>query len=530
MASFSASAAIHASVCCFLFLAPPLQTTENSEIPKRLRDNGRTYKLVWYRFNKNLPDISSQQPNSGVKSRTVLIVPKTIQIDSKRADSNKQMVWQPAPKIRLESDLKSPNLVVTQGGFPPPPPKPKPKEFVAPAEKRAAIQAPKDLPLPPKIADPSLAAAKISGTPLALAPKPKPKAFLAPEVRAPAAEPVAQAMLPAPPVLAESPKLTVPEGAPSSVLDAPRPQPRRFVPPSLKGPGSGGGQPAGAMDAPPAVANGGAAVPALPDVLTATSGAGMGVGPKPGTGTGETTLAVIGVSPDTDQGKLPDGSRAAQLSTGGPQGTGGAGEVQTAGIIIPNVMVRGNGVNREGKSTLPASPPDARGGVEGARGVPSPGRMATQTLLSAALRPNARRVPALVEARFPGRVLYSSVLDTTQGQWQIWFAELNRQNSDAPAMWAPLPVTRTLNADWILSIPRMPGQRMQVAAIVRSDGSIDSIVGLQGVTGGSLQMIAEAMRQVRFTPAMRFGTAVDVDMILDIPLVAAPNLVRKSAP
>jgi hypothetical protein len=135
----------------------------------------------------------------------------------------------------------------------------------------------------------------------------------------------------------------------------------------------------------------------------------------------------------------------------------------------------------------------------------------------------------MVEARFSGRVLYSSVLDTTQGQWQIWFAELHRQNSNAPAIWAPIPVTRILDADWISNIPRVPGQRVQITAIIRKDGSVDSIRGLQGVTVGSAQMIAEAMSLLRFTPAMRFGVAVDVEMILDIP-VSSPNLVRKAIP
>jgi hypothetical protein len=529
IAPFLASLAIHASFCCFVFLVQPTQTPDDSKdgIPKRLLDNGKTYKLVWYRFNKNLPDISAQKAGAGVKTRTVLNIPTTIQIDSAKAQSEKQVVWQPAPKIKLEADLKSPNVVVTQGAFSPPSSKPEPRRFVPPPERRAALRAPGELPMPPRIAESVATATTPLATPM-LAPKPKPKAFVAPDrLSVPAtATPSEQPILPPPPSISESPKLTIATAVTATLPEAPRPQPKQFVPPTVAR--STSERPTAAMDAPPAVSGTGGA-PALPEVLAAVGGNGITAGNPPMAGTGEMTLAIIGVSPDASQPQLPDGSRSAKLSTGGAQGAGGAGETQAAALIIPNVMVRGRGDDKEQRDSLRPAPPASRGGLDPARGASNSQRVSTQTLLSAALRPNARRVPAMVEARFSGRVLYSSVLDTTQGQWQIWFAELHRQNSNAPAIWAPIPVTRILDADWISNIPRVPGQRVQITAIIRKDGSVDSIRGLQGVTVGSAQMIAEAMSLLRFTPAMRFGVAVDVEMILDIP-VSSPNLVRKAIP
>ena len=92
-------------------------------------------KLVWYDFREKLPDVSptaarrqAQPPRADVK-----IASQEIVAVSPKAPRARQFVWQPAPKLQLHADLKSPNVLAMHAPRPQPPP-PKPKLFVPPPE------------------------------------------------------------------------------------------------------------------------------------------------------------------------------------------------------------------------------------------------------------------------------------------------------------------------------------------------------------------------------------------------------------
>jgi hypothetical protein len=488
--SFLTSLFLHGLFCCGVFLFPsltPEPAPSADGIPERLKQSGKTYKLVWYRLN-NLPDVSSQRPGTGVQAEKRVTSMQKIQVDAENAKSRSQMVWHPVPKIQLEQDLKSPNLVITQTTLPPSPIKLKPKVFVPPTQQTTPLARAKALPLPPTIQDQQMRLIGLGNSiPMAsvqTGPRPKPRAFIAPAPQPPNSD--RPAFLP---------------------LD---------LPPAVTGPGAVA---AGStvmvttgMTGPPPDAG----PPLQPVVVGQTGGV-----------SGPVAAAVIGTAPEGDLTLPPEGNRSAKLSTGGPNGTGAA-EVQSAKVVIPGLSVRSPGASNDGTGIVPppARPPFRPDSSR--RGQSQPGRVPTQTLLSAPLRPNARRIPAWIEARFSSRVLYTSVLETSHGRWQIWFAEQNRAGSDAPPMRAPLPATSIVNAVW--TIPTAPGQKVQIGAVVRKDGTLDSVTVVQALDSRAAQSLVEELKLLRFTPAMRFNTPVDIDIVIDIPPSSVTSLAEKTNP
>lgn len=488
--SFLTSLLLHGLFCCVVFVFPsftPELARSANGIPKRLAQSGKTYKLVWYRLN-TLPDVSPQRPGTGVQAEKLVTSMQKIQVDAENAKSKNQMVWHPAPRIQLEQDLKSPNLVITQATLPPSPVKPKPKVFVPPRQQTTPVASSKTLlPLPPTIQDQQMRLTGLGGNSISMAsvqtgPRPKPRAFIAPAPPPPNSD--RPAVLP---------------------LD---------LPPAVTGPG--------AISAGSSVIVTTGITDPAPDAGPPLQPAAVGQ-----TGvSGPVAAAVIGTAPEGDLSLPPEGNRSARLSTGGPDGTGAA-EVQSAKVFIPGLSVQSPGASNDRTGVVSPAPPPFRPDFS-PRLQSQPGRVPTQTLLSVPLRPNARRIPAWIEARFPSRVLYTSVLETSHGRWQIWFSEQNRTGSDAPPMRAPLPATSIVNAVWTIS--SVPGQKMQISAVVRKDGMLDSVTVIQALDSRSAQSIVEKLKLLRFTPAMRFNMPVDIDIVIDIPASPVTSLAEKTNP
>ena len=169
-------------------------------------------KLVWYDFREKLPDVSPTPARRHAKPHRAKMKRAAQQIvaGSANAPRARQFVWQPAPKLELHTDLRSPNVLAVRSLHAAPPPKP--KLFVPPPEAPAPTADAPVLAAPPEIhAERNVrGAANLPGMQLVKAP---PRKFMAPPQvsRAGGARPS-----PFGPALLEPPALPEP-AAPSAV-------------------------------------------------------------------------------------------------------------------------------------------------------------------------------------------------------------------------------------------------------------------------------------------------------------------------
>ena len=122
-APFTCSLLAHAAVLCWVIFGP----STSRERPKSLYEQviaPNEKKLVWYSFNDKLPEVSpaarhapSRPPRAEIKLRD-----QTIVATAPAAKPAKQMIWGPVPRVRLEQDLRAPNLIAVQLPYPAPPP------------------------------------------------------------------------------------------------------------------------------------------------------------------------------------------------------------------------------------------------------------------------------------------------------------------------------------------------------------------------------------------------------------------------
>jgi hypothetical protein len=94
-------------------------------------------KLVWYRFNDKLPEVSPpKQAAIPRRPRALFKHPaQTIVAKSTRPDPAKQMILAPGPELKIDQELKAPNLMAFEAPKPPEPPAP-PKLFMPPRKRR----------------------------------------------------------------------------------------------------------------------------------------------------------------------------------------------------------------------------------------------------------------------------------------------------------------------------------------------------------------------------------------------------------
>ncbi len=88
------------------------------------------HKIVWYDYRKPvLPDVDATQrigtfpkPRGQELSRDVIIA------SAPKAQSTKQLIWLPVPKVQIKQDLSMPNLIARAATAIPAPPPPVPKK------------------------------------------------------------------------------------------------------------------------------------------------------------------------------------------------------------------------------------------------------------------------------------------------------------------------------------------------------------------------------------------------------------------
>ena len=478
------SAAVHGALLGAVALGPP-----PSQRPKRpiyesiIRPNEK--KIIWYR---KVPDIlptvkvgDQKEPRGTVQSTTttIAITPKP--------KSSQQLILQPAPEIKLERDVPVPNLIGLSAPLLIAPPTKLVKKFVPPAPPKTAAPAP--VLLEPDV---TVTWTNDGGAVRSLTMMRPKRAFVAP--------PRPDASKSAKPVVLESAPELGSEGAAQLAklpgLGIPKAPSRRFTPPSGKASSGGGGGNGVSLDIPPQ--------------LSATS---------------NLSAAIVGLRPsDRIDGPIPPGSRPGEFSAAPSVGKTATGDLNGAGgAALPGLMIK------DGKSERAPSRPTVNP-------VPSGSKISiyddlvpgsVRPMLSAPLRPSSRTIPMALEARFRGRLVYTIVIPVPKlaaytADWIVWFAEPTLRPGETPRMRAPFPFQKIEPAEtlWPPNGDRSE-VRIQLTAIIKSNGKFESVSVLKGPPGLVSQNAIEDLKRWEFRPALRDGSPIDVEVVIEIPFSLA---------
>jgi hypothetical protein len=473
--SFVYSVGFHCLVVAALFLIPIYTNTETQRPIYDELVHPEAHKIIWYDFRKQpLPDVNAaKRIGTFPKPRGRELSREAIIAMSPKAKSSKQFIWQPVPKVEIHTDVPAPNVVARMNtAVVAPPPEPK-------KEVRPEIEAPRapELNTSPQNPKGDLKRALEANQAVAI-PKPT-KAFVPP-----------------PPQPARQARLTIPvQPAEVALPDASivgSPNIRNSLPLGI-----------GA----PSFSKGAAPPPNGPPGSTNSAG------------NAKADIAVASLHPAN--GPVPEGSRGGQFSKAPTVGEPATGEVTGAGLTIPNLTIRED-------RTKPTPPPQLLKATMYADKV----RSVPVSTLSVPLRPGSRTIPRAIDARFQGRDVYTMVipienLPRYSGDWILWFAERDQREGDRPSLRSPIPLRKVEPLEEPLAGTRSEF-RVQIVALIKSDGKIESISLLRNMAPALEQAVIQDVASWEFKPAMRDGTPVDVDVVIEIPFSLPPQIARRA--
>ncbi len=522
--SFAFSAGLHGIVVALLFLVPSSNERAGKTAYQELIQP-QAHKLIWYDFHKKLPDVSaSKRVGNSPDARGAELSKQAIIAASPNPISKQQFIWRPAPKLLIPQDLPLPNLIArTNTSLPPPPPTEVKQKLERPATKGERSPNENNSPPSPK-GDVNHAP---SPNEASQASKPK-RAFV-------------------PPVLQAHAKV-------ASMLDTPLPDPslvgslktdngvhalqlkKALILPPEQGQGPRAALPAAVLDAPDAAVGGSGGSKmqsALPEGL-GTPSLSQGVAPPPNgpigqtasTGNGAVDIAIVSLHPGDRLGELPDGARPGRFSKAPALGDASSGEGGgSGGVTVPDLSVR------EARTRATATPDFLSGNrktvlyAETVRGV-------SVSTLSVPLRPSSRTIPGAIDARFQGRSVFTMVIPIENfpdygGDWILWFADRNQRPGDTSEVRAPIPFRKHEQVDSMLA--NRTERRLQIVAVIKKDGRLEEISLLRHSSAAVEQAVIQDLQSWEFKPATRAGTAVDVDVVFEIPFNLTAEAASKGA-
>ena len=553
----------HAVVLSFVHFGP---RTAIPREPRSLYDEvirPHEHELVWYSFSRKLPEVSSREGQNPKPPRTELMAQdQTIVSNPKLAERGAQMIWRPAPQIKPQPEIVSPNILAFQRPLlPPPPPGPPPKLFVPPPPIQKPPTPPPVLPAPP----PVQAKVALKANPLLLADlsaalqiRPRARDFIPP---APNPEKrTAPIALPEAPSIATSlrsgrvPLLAENMAAPL----ANKPQPRQFVPPPT--PGHPAASPAALPDAPKVVtqlayANVSANNPAMPSAVAAALAnkpeprkfvpphadralAGAASSPPAiveapsldlaAMPSASVNVAIVGLTPASKlNGPLPDSSRDARFSAGPSTdaSTGATNSASPSMLSVPGLLVRGD------------SPRTVNDPLLLARAAPTSRAMLEAAMKSVVSTPRADqpsdeiRLAPPPDPQFNGREVYTLAVQMPNitsyvGSWIMWFADRDRVPRGSRGLRPPVPLHKVDPKYLPAAISERIEGKVQIAGVIRANGRVDLLRILKGVDPRLDRSAEEALLKWEFAPAERNGVPVEVDLVAEIPFLLAPQVKR----
>jgi TonB family protein len=534
-----ASVIVHMGLLALLAFSPPPARKRLSAYQREIAPHEK--KLVWYRFNDKLPEVSPPKQTAIQRPpRAIVKHPKqTIIAKSTRPNPTKQMILAPGPELKVEQELKAPNLMAFEAPKPPEP-APQPKVFMPPPDpprpaEQPVLEAGPALPtentnplekipaprVPPKAFVPPPQVAKQTETPqlqpgdvrivstldpvplahLPLPARPQPKAFTPPQQAARRTGPS--------PALSDAPALT-PSGSntktiaaltsPGSLPD--RPQPKVFAPPPRR-----------------AASSSAHAAPALE---------------ADGSPASNISAAVVGLNPINSMPVVPHGSRPAQFSAGpevSPKGDSGGGPATSASIKMQDLTISGGAIKQEAfpKESIVALTrvdPTSKENLLAAARTPT-GRPVAPFVPPKPMAGSPVRVSSAPDRRLDGRVVYTVAINmpnvtSYSGSWILWYAERKPEPGEPRVVSPPEPLRKV---DPIYDLSAMEDRvegKVQLSAIIHKDGYVYGINVVKGLDQRLDNNAVQALRKWEFTPASIDGDPVDVDIVIEIPFRLRP--------
>ena len=244
------------------------------------------------------------------------------------------------------------------------------------------------------------------------------------------------------------------------------------------------------------------------------------VAPDANKGNAKADIAIASLHPTEEtKVRVPDGQLPAQFSKAPTQGAAASG-TSVATVSVPDLTIV-----QPRKEVGPEVPVKAVLYSEMVRSV-------SVSTLSVPLRPSNRMIPRSVEARFQGRNVYTMAvpienMPAYDGDWIMWFADQESKPGETPLVRAPLPFRKIEPVVAAQPPSGRTDERIQVAAILRKAGKLDSITLLTNASPAVQRAVLKDVTAWEFQPATRNGVPVDVDVVLEIPF-SLPTAVAKS--
>ncbi|MGC4053265.1 MAG: hypothetical protein QM757_28510 [Paludibaculum sp.] len=498
------SLCVHATVISALWFLPPFPSGDwrppNFREPLQI-ETAKPRTIIWLRRNQRLPDISPSSNQAAAPAPRKQPDQTSIHASPPNATRTDQFIYVPQPKPAEQQPLPSPNIVMTRQPAAQPT-----RQFVAPVEQPRQVQA-------AQLVEPALAQQQGPGlekNPLAglskiNAPKPEPKKFTP---------------TPEKPRQITTRVIDEPDGLPvqaSNIQDvkvaltrgqldaAPKAPLRKFeAPAGLAGRNGLGGAPKGTAA--------GAAL-SMPDVDPGQGQAGV---------PGEISAVILSANPLTNGPVLPpEGNRAARISTGAASATANGnadGGGSRSGLVVPNVSVQG-GKGGDGQGVMaankaPTNPAPAPAMATPTRPPPYRPRLDTPSV-SVPQWPASRHVPAPVDSAFLNRVVYCTVMPGPSNlqDWVVWFGEAAAQTGGGRTVMRPPTAQKTQFPTLTIGAP-LSG-KVWITARLGKNGKLTAVTLPPGSIAQQVPELVAEMEKWLFTPAIRNGEAVDVDLLLE---------------
>lgn len=516
--SLLASACLHATVIASIVMLPSLpgEAWDRKRVrgAVRVETAQKRHKIIWLRRGERLPRISPTVQQTAAGANTKEPDKLAVLTNPRKATHWDQFIYVPTPKIEEQKAIPSPSVVVTV--MTPlasqMPPKPEPRKFVPPPDRPKEAKTPAVELQEPAIAHQvgagldMKAPAGVANLANIGAPKPASKKFVPPPdpqrkvlprvIDVPEGLPVGEESL-------KAIKLAMPAGLP----DAPRPPGRHFVPPAALAGRNGLGGTRGGNATGQAVL--------VPEMASTPTESGV---------PGDISAVIISAFPTPNASIItPEGNRLSKIRSGTMPGgdKGNASESATGeGLVVPGVTVRGGNGDSPVSVMAATKRPPVPLAASAATPTPLPAirpRLDTPSF-SVPQRPNSRRVPQQVEGIFQNRVVYCTVMPGPSGvpDWVVWFGETEMPPPGSRSVMRPPVAAKTALS------PGNPGgsagAKLWIVARLGRNGKLSAVNITAGLAAEQSQELANEMEKWVFTPAIRNGEAVDVDLVLEAKL------------
>jgi TonB family protein len=250
--------------------------------------------------------------------------------------------------------------------------------------------------------------------------------------------------------------------------------------------------------------------------------------PKPDVQPPQGNLAArISISPEGTKHGVPDGSSNASADSAGgvgPVASSNGGGKSPVGISIsggnpqPNAGASGLGAPHA-KLSLPSSRGLITRPESNAKAEDSPDRTGPPNF--ALLPPGAKPEQIFAAKRVYTLAVNAANINSASGSWVMNFSELS-SNQDGPRATSSdltgLALIRKVDPKYP---PELIEQNVQgeviLYAVIRADGSVDSIQLVRGIDPQLDANAKAALSQWKFRPAMKAGVPVDLEAIVHIP-------------